>query len=239
MKKKYLVFIGLSLFTKLNQPFAQDLKHLASYETGTADASEVVAYDKTTKKAVFITTSNNSFSIVDINDPKNPVLVSEIALSGYGGGPNSIAIYNSIIAIAVEATVKTDNGKVIFFDINGNFLKEVNAGALPDMLTFTPDGKKVIVANEGEPSDDYTVDPNGSISIIDITSGVANATVNNIDFTGFDSKKEYLKNKGVRMFGNNGLASVSQDIEPEYITITNDGSKAYVICQENNAFALI
>ena len=123
MKKKYLVFIGLSLFTKLNQPFAQDLKHLASYETGTADASEVVAYDKQSKKAVFTSSSANSFSIVNIQNPNSPVLIKEVSLVPYGGGPNSIDIHNSTIAVAVEANTKTDAGKVVFFDMDGTFLK--------------------------------------------------------------------------------------------------------------------
>ena len=45
----------------------------------------------------------------------------------------------------------TDNGEVVFFDAFGNFLGQVEAGALPDMVTFTPDGTQVLVANEGEP----------------------------------------------------------------------------------------
>ena len=227
------------LLAKLNSIQAQELKHLASYESGTADAAEVVAYDKTSKKAVFTSSSGNSFTIVDISNPSTPSFIKEVDLSTYGGGPNSIAIHNSIIAIAVEATTKTDNGKVVFFDMDGTYLNEVTAGALPDMLTYTPDGSKIIVANEGEPSDDYTVDPNGSVSVIDLSNGVNSATVTNIDFTAFDSKLEYLKNKGVRVFGNDGQQSVSQDLEPEYITVKEDGSMAFVCLQENNAIAVI
>ena len=239
MKRKYLVFLGLSMLAKLTPTYAQDLKHLSSYEAGTSDAAEVVAYDKQSKKAVFTSSSANSFSIVNIQDPNSPVLIKDVSLVSYGGGPNSIDIHNSIIAIAVEANTKTDAGKVIFFDMDGTFINEVTVGNLPDMLTYTPDGNKIVVANEGEPNDDYTVDPNGSVSVIDVSNGAANATVTPIEFTAYNNQKASLINKGVRIFGNNGASSVSQDLEPEYVTISEDGTKAFVNCQENNALVVI
>ena len=239
MKKKYLVFLGLSFIAKLTPTYAQDLKHLASYETGTSDAAEVVAYDKQSKKAVFTSSSANSFSIVNIQNPNSPVLIKEVSLVPYGGGPNSIDIHNSTIAIAIEADTKTDAGTVVFFDMDGTFLKEVTVGHLPDMLTYTEDGTKVVVANEGEPNDDYTIDPDGSVSIVDLSSGVANATVTSIEFTDYNNKKAHLINKGVRIFGNNGASTVAQDLEPEYVTISEDGTKAFINCQENNALVVI
>jgi hypothetical protein len=239
MKRKYLVFLGLSMLAKLTPTYAQDLKHLSSYETGTSDAAEVVAYDKESKKAVFTSSSANSFSIVNIQNPNSPVLIKEVSLVSYGGGPNSIDIHNSTIAIAIEANTKTDAGKVVFFDMDGTFLKEVTVGYLPDMLTYTPDGTKIVVANEGEPNDDYSIDPDGSVSIVDLSSGVSSASVTSVEFTDYNTKKAHLLNKGIRIFGNDGASSVSQDLEPEYITISEDGTKAFVNCQENNALAVI
>ncbi|MCB9296946.1 MAG: hypothetical protein H6559_28075 [Lewinellaceae bacterium] len=77
------------------------------------------------------------------------------------GRYNSVAVANGLVAVAVEADPKTDPGKVVFFDTDGNYLEEVTVGALPDMLAFSPDGALLLVANEGEPNDDYTVDPWG------------------------------------------------------------------------------
>lgn len=214
------------------------LQHLASYQTNQEGSAETVAYDSAKQQAFFTSSSTNSFSIVDISIPSNPVLVRTVDLSAYGAGPNSIAVQQGIVAVAVEAAVKQDPGKVVFFDTDGNYLNQVTAGALPDMLTFAPNDK-LLVANEGEPSDDYTNDPEGSITIIDLSAGVASATATHINFNDYDNKKETLKNKGIRIFGNNGTASVSQDLEPEYITVTEDGTKAYVSCQENNALAVV
>ncbi|MEC4985303.1 MAG: choice-of-anchor I family protein [Oscillatoria sp. PMC 1068.18] len=163
-----------------------------------------------------------------------------IDVTSFGAVANSVAVQNGIVAIAVEAEEKTEPGTVVFFDTDGNFLNSVTVGALPDMLTFNPTGTRVLVANEGEPNDDYTIDPEGSVSIIDISGGIENLTQADVitaDFSGFNDQKQALINKGVRIFGPN--ATVAQDLEPEYITVSEDGSTAYVSLQENNALAVI
>lgn len=218
---------------------AQNLNHLSSYKTGTADAAEVVTYDKTTQRAFFTSSSANSFSILDISDVTSPKLIKEISLADYGGGVNSIATANGIVAVAMETASKVGAGTIVLFDTDGKFLNQIKGGVLPDMLTFTPDGKKVIVADEGEPNDDYSIDPQGTVSIIDLSNGVDNATIKILDFKAYDDKKASLMNKGIRIFGNNGTAPVSRDLEPEYVTVTADGKIAYVNCQENNALAVI
>ena len=199
------------------------------------DGAEIVAHDPTTQR-LFVTTGD-TVEIIDISDPTNPTKVSDIDLTSIGGGSNSVAVKNGIVAVAVEAETKQDPGVVAFYDIDGTFQSSVTVGALPDMLTFSPDGSKILVANEGEPNDDYTVDPEGSISIIDISGGVGNATVTTASFNGFDDQKQALINKGVRIFGPD--ASVSQDLEPEYIAVSPDGATAFVTLQENNAVAVV
>ena len=108
------------------------------------------------------------------------------------------------------------------------------------MLTFSPDGKTVLVANEGEPNsynETDSVDLVGSVSLIDISKGVAAATVRTASFEGFSSAIEDLRAKGVRIYGPN--ATVAQDLEPEYITVSADNKTAWVSLQENNAIAII
>ena len=238
MKKITIIASLLALsFTSIQGQNA--LQHLSSYATNIEASAETVAYDVTNKQAFFTNSASNSFTIVDISNPSTPQLVKTVDLSTYGAGPNSIAINGNMVALAVEASPKQAPGKVVFFDLNGDYVHQVTVGALPDMLTFTPNGLKILVANEGEPSDDYTNDPEGTISVIDLSSGVLSASVTSINFNAYNSKKASLQNKGIRIFGNNGLSTVSQDMEPEYITVLQDGSKAYVGCQENNALAVI
>lgn len=238
--KSFLPLI-LILVLGMSHVNAQDMNlvHQSTYATGVFDegAAEIVAYDKTTARLFFTNANANKVTVLDISDPVNPAFFKDIDLTSYGAGVNSVAVFDGTVAVAVEADPKQDPGAVVFFDTDGNYIADVAVGALPDMLVFTHDGTKVLTANEGEPDDDYLVDPEGSISIIDISGGAANASVTNVTFEAFNDKKASLQNKGIRIFGPN--ATVAQDLEPEYITITPDNSKAYVSLQENNALAVI
>lgn len=159
--------------------------------------------------------------------------------------PNSVAVKNGTVAVAYairETALGTQQtGKVAFFNAaDSSFITAVDAGALPDMLTFTPDGTKVLVANEGEPNENYTNDPEGSISIINLSGGVASLTQSNVttaDFTAFNSQKQALVAQGVRIVKPD--ATVAQDFEPEYITVAGDGLTARITLQENNAIAVL
>ena len=125
-----------------------------------------------------------------------------------------------------------------FWILPENEISVVEVGVLPDMITYSPDGSFVMTANEGQPSDDYTEDPEGSASIITSNGGDYSApTVTNVTFEAFNDQVVSLRNAGVRIFGPG--ASVAQDLEPEYIAISSDGATAYVSCQENNAFVVI
>ncbi len=215
---------------------------LGTYETGVFDeaAAEIVAYDPGTRRLFVVNAQVPTVEVLDISDPSNPAKLFDIDPSAYGAGANSVAIANGIVAIAIESKVRTDPGSVVFFDTNGNFIRAVTVGALPDMLTFTPDGTKVLVANEGEPNADYSVDPEGSVSIIDLSGGVENLTQDDVttaDFTAFNAQRNELIASGVRIVGPN--ATVAQDVEPEYIAVTGDSSTAYVALQESNALAIV
>jgi hypothetical protein len=157
--------------------------------------------------------------------------------------PNSVTIKNGIAAVGYSIKDPVSNaqqlGVVGFYNAStAAYLNRVTVGYQPDMITFSPDGTKVLSANEGEPNSygqGNSFDPEGSVSIIDISGGVAAATVTNAGFTSFNPQIATLQAAGVRIFGPG--ATVAQDLEPEYIAFSADGLKAYVALQENNAVA--
>jgi len=206
-------------------------------------AAEIVAFDSTSQKFFIVNAQNNTIDVLAIDDEyvfgKDESCNDgslDLSLTNVSGGPNSVAVYNGLVAVAVEDDPKQNPGEVAFYNAaDCSFIRSVQVGALPDMLTFTENGMKVIVANEGEPNDAYDIDPEGSVSIIDISAGPLLATVATADFRAFNGKEQQLRKSGVRIFGPN--ANASMDLEPEYIT-TVDGL-AYVTLQENNALAVV
>ena len=210
---------------------AQSFTRITGFGPGIEGGAEISAFDPATARLFTTNAANNAVDRWDLSDPAAPQALSSIDLAPYGAGPNSLAVKNGIIAVAIEADPKTDPGVVAFFNASGTFLGQVTVGALPDMVTFTPDGNRLLVANEGEPSDDYTIDPEGSVSIVDLGAGVSGATVQTADFTAFNGAAP----PGVRIFGPG--ATVAQDLEPEYIV--TDGITAWVGLQENNALAIV
>ncbi|MBW4441331.1 MAG: choice-of-anchor I family protein [Plectolyngbya sp. WJT66-NPBG17] len=215
---------------------ASVLKKLGTFA---GNGSEISAYDPATKQLVVIG-GGTSVQVLDLSNPSDPKLAKTLDLSTYGSATNSVAIRNGIVAIAVDGIKRTEPGQVVIFNAAGEFQGAVQVGAVPDMLTFTPDGKKILVANEGEPNSYNradSIDPVGLISVIDLSNGVNNVTVQTAGFEQFNDRKSELQAKGIRIFGPN--ATVAQDLEPEYITISEDGKTAWVTLQENNALAVV
>ncbi|TEW55339.1 collagen-like protein [Psychromonas sp. RZ22] len=168
------------------------------------------------------------------------------------GDANSIAISDKLDLLAVALAAKDVNtkGNIAFYNIAGAtpvFIKNIEVGYLPDMVTFSPDSNKVIVANEGEPSGDYSFDPEGTISIIDINNAVIADTATELNFNAFNNKQAELEAQGVvfanpsgrTIKGNVIKTTVSMDLEPEYVAVTEDSSTAYISLQENNAIAVV
>jgi DNA-binding beta-propeller fold protein YncE len=217
---------------------ALTLKPIGTYSTGifAQGGAEIPTYDPVTKRLFVTNGATSTIDIISISDPTQPSLFKSIDITPYGGGANSVAFKNGLLAAAVEAPVKQNPGLAVFFNADGDFINSVTVGALPDMLTFTPDGTRVLVANEGEPNSygqPNSVDPEGSVSIINL----GNFSVINAGFTQFNSQIDQLRAAGVRIFGPN--ATVAQDLEPEYITVSPDSKKAWVSLQENNAIAVL
>ncbi|CCQ98680.1 putative 5'-nucleotidase [[Clostridium] ultunense Esp] len=217
--------------------------------------SEIVDFDPKTNYVYSTNSATKSIDILKLNHDgiltveKSvyfPTLIPDFTADGI----TSVAVNpnGGYLAAAVPADPKTNEGKVVFLTTDGRVITSVYVGSLPDMLTFTPDGSKVLVANEGEPNNDYTIDPMGSVSIIEVPAtinGDVYSTVKNeidqgdvttitFEDNNFVGGKQKI-DQGVRIFGPN--ATAAQDLEPEYIT--TDGKIAYVSLQENNAIAVL
>ena len=153
------------------------------------------------------------------------------------GDLNSVAIHGGLAALAfANASDRRLPGLVVLYDTATRAplagASPITVGALPDMLAFTPDGRRLLVANEGTPNavadTAYGLpDPVGSVSIIDVGS---RSVVAQPVFGGLVPQ---ASNMGLN------VRQPGMDWEPEYIAIAPDGSKAFVTLQENNAIAVI
>ncbi|TMO96442.1 alkaline phosphatase [Pseudoalteromonas sp. S3260] len=233
-------------------------------------AAEIVAY-QASKKWIYAINSSGDEAVVNIipadtfdtaalvKDNEGIVtatnLASAITLSlneNTPGDANSIAIdaNNQLLAVAMAATSVGEAGQIAFYNISGDtpvFIKNVTVGALPDMVAFSHDGAKVVVANEGEPNGDYSIDPEGTISIIDITNGTIADNALSINFQDYNNQQSELEAQGLvfanptgrTINGNLINTTVAMDLEPEYVSISKDNKYAYVSIQENNGLAII
>lgn len=242
-------------------PVTVTLTALSSLKSGpmrTEDPriAEINAFDPAGPRIYVVNPQSGGLDVIDASDPTalipatppslDIVSACQAALGldcpvQSGSEPNSVAIRGRLMGVALGSPVRTENGYAAFFELQGSgapvFVAAVEVGALPDMITFTPDGAYALTANEGEPSLDYTIDPPGSVSIITVARLGAADAVQQVDFSRFDKPgpRQKLEREGVRIFGPG--ASPSQDLEPEYIAA--DDRKAYVTLQENNALAII
>lgn len=235
-----------SLEMKYDEKNGQSLhvELLGRYSSGAGIAeggTEIVAYDAVSKHAFSVNGSAKALDIIDLNilNESNQDIprLKQVTLADLGVAASdvtSVAIHpeGGYIAVSAPAENKVDPGFVVFLSTEGEYLSHVTVGALPDMLTFTPDGSHVLVANEGEPSDDYQTNPEGSVSMIDVSNGVEGLkddAVTNIQFT------DDVIEKDVRKVSDS--STYAQDLEPEYIVVDEESKYAFVALQENNAIA--
>ncbi len=239
----FLIYSCQDIETEIEEPsktetiqraskFQAYFEHASTIEVGGEGAAEISAFDKSTNKLFTVNVASNEISVFDISDIYNPEQLSSIPI--LNGAPNSVAVNNGLLAVAVENENKQAPGSILVYNTQSQVLiTSYLAGALPDMVTFSPNGKFIVSANEGEPNDEYTDDPKGSVTIVKVKTG----EVTTLYFDAFNNQEASLEVQGFRVFGPN--ATLAEDIEPEYVTISENSSTAWVSLQENNGIARI
>lgn len=218
------------------------LRLIGTYTTGLASGDGAATSGEVAAMAgdrLYVSNATDaSVDIVDVSDPSNPVRRRRVDLSEYGNEVTSVAAGSGLVAAAVDRGAEP--GRLVLFSPGGSNLRSLPVGAGPDMVTFTPDGRRVLVANEGEPTGygrPGDVDPLGSISVVDLHPR-SRPRIHTIDFRAFDpgGARAHELAPGVRIYGS---PLPSLDLEPEYITVSADSREAWVSLQENNAIAVL
>jgi hypothetical protein len=206
--------------------------------TTAGQLSEIAAFDETTNTIWVV-----GIVGVDVLDATTGALIEHIDVTAHGA-VNSVAIYEGLAAFAIEAASQStacpscdrrNPGKVLFYDTATRLpsagVNEVGVGSLPDMLTFTHDGRLLLVANEATPNRTadatyMSVDPPGSVSVIDVRTRTVVATPEVIDAPTSGSNLRVPTSTGM-------------DYEPEYIAVNDDNTLAFVTVQEANGLAVL
>ncbi|MDM7951867.1 MAG: choice-of-anchor I family protein [Cyanobium sp. CZS 25K] len=200
--------------------------------------TEISAYVKVGGKLFILSSGGGStLQVTDASNPSAPGAPQRVPFGAYVS--QSVATHGDLVAVALSPSdygITAGKGLVRFYRIDSSgsltLLKDVEVGYLPDGIAFTDDGKKLVIANEGEPIANYAIDRPGSIGIIDIKGkqGKERFTYTDLGFAGLTLPT------GIRISGPAGTTQAT-DIEPEYVSIL--GNYAYVTLQENNGVAKV
>ena len=214
-------------------------------------SAEIVSYDACSDRLYVVNSKDATIDVLSLADTNSaPSKESTIDLAAAAtaagveiGAANSVSAKQGLVAVAIEAATKQDAGLIALYRSDTlALIGTYTAGALPDMVALTDDARYILTANEGEPSADYSNDPEGSVTVVDLKEGfdAANAVVNQVSFAEFntDAARAAEMPMDVRLAGPAGT-SVAQDLEPEYIALNTAGDTAWVALQENNALAII
>lgn len=228
-------------------PYRPKLSYDDSASVDVANAKAVAA-DTTNDRLFVVDGLQGAVTVVDIADPLDPQASSDqvdlnAAATAAGvnlGACQDLAVGSGFLAVICDAATPQDPGLLAIYEAES---LELNAsfkvGAAPRAVNFGVLGNILAVANSGEPSADYSVDPEGSISVVDFSGGIDTATLSSLSFSDFNAGAERADElpAAVRIYGPG--ASVAEDLEPQDISMGLDGVTAFVSLQENNAVAVV
>ena len=262
LKKSYKIILMAALIsaftyatafaeTKVLQSGELSLKKVAGFSVGTVSeeggAAEINKYNKDNNKVYVINGVESKIFVASLDqiqkEKEIPIekiidVKPMVVKDGFEYGDiTSIAISNNRkeIAVSVQANAHNANGKIVIMDYDGNLKNVYEAGVQPDMITYTPDSKYLLTANEGESRKGlgpFVHNPEGTVTIVDLEKGTSKLAT----FDKFDNQRNKLVKKGVLIAKG---STPSQDFEPEYMVVDSNSKKAYITLQENNAIATL
>ncbi|MEQ8708380.1 MAG: choice-of-anchor I family protein [Rhodospirillales bacterium] len=219
---------GLMLSTGMAS--ALELKEIGSARIGVGEGyAEMLRYQSATGMIIVTSSAKGQLSRIDISNPSHPLKAAPLDLEG--GEVTAVAIHRDLVAASTPGKKAGDAGHIILFGKGSQRLATAETGPLPDNLAFSPDGRFVISANEGQPSKDYKTDPAGGFTILDLIDGPDKPRVRQVSLYGSQMPD------GARIVKPG--ASFASDAEPEYVTVDSNSRTAYATLQENNALAVI
>lgn len=225
----FLLLMGMGfLFAEENVfQYGKTLKFVSRISN--IEDAEITAYMPLYHK-LFAVGGNSSISVFDLTVVEKPVVIEKKKVLGHA---SSVAVFDDLVAVSLISDPHTQNGRVDLYRYGDSLslLKSFSVCPEPDMLTFTPNGAAILVACEGSPSEDGTINPEGAIALIQI---LEENPVSILKFDHLDSTA--LIKKGVRK---TGPGTFFQNLEPEYITVDPSSKMAWVSLQENNAIGVI
>ncbi|MFZ4197895.1 choice-of-anchor I family protein [Paenibacillus sp. NPDC058898] len=249
--------VKLQVLGKRPDPVADKLamKMIGHYSVGTSNkdggVAEIVKYNKDNGKLYLVNGSTQpaSLEIVSLGADGSllkdkQINVEDLASTGgfLYGDLTSVDINTKTkqVVVAVQEQDHAKAGKVLVLDYDGGLIGSYKTGIQPDMVKYTSDGRYILTADEGEPRTETASDPEGSITIIDTLSG----EVSYLKFDDPSIMDDQVHIRGpveadgqIRSTGNKDDAV--HDLEPEYISLSEDEQTAYVALQENNAIAVV
>ena len=223
----------------ISQNLPMQIAH--TYSTGTFNkaAAKAVAYDRLSKRLFFINQNKTRLEIIDYSDLHKPFVVARVDLSGFVAKATDVGAHTGIIAVVGESSSPQAPGKLLFYDEDGNYLRQFSVGSMPSAVGISPSGNITVVANEGAPDSSYTDDPAGTVSVLDISFGVNQTNQSDMQTINFQKLDTTSYDPLINVYGNNASQSPSLDLEPENIGFNSNSTKAYISLQENNALAIV
>src|SRR5262245_12313860 len=95
-----------------------ELTPIASFDAGEAGSAEIVAYHADTRRVFVVNAATSTVDILDVRNPRAPVKLKTIDTSALGS-PNSVAVHDDLVAVAIQSDPKTGTGHVSFYKPSG------------------------------------------------------------------------------------------------------------------------